>query len=83
MITKETSQLANIKVDKKQHRQEILSVLNTKDTPLTSYGISRLCSLSYHQVNRRMKELRDGEQVEVVCKLVDKDGSTRGAYKLI
>jgi len=83
MITKKTSQLANIKVDKKQHRQKILSVLKTKDNPLTAYGISRLSSLSYHQVNRRMKELRDSEQVKISGKIKDLDGAIRAAYVIV
>lgn len=81
-LTKITSAIANEKVDKKKHHSIILNTLELCQYPLTAYGISKRCSLTYHQVNRRLKELRDSEQVEITGKLMDLDGSIRAGYRL-
>ena len=82
-VTQQTSDIAKGKVDAKKHREIILKTLEQCEYPLTAYGISKRCALNYVAVNRRMKELRDNEQVTIVCKLLDLDGSVRAAYRLV
>ena len=82
-ITKQTSAIAHEKVDKQTHYSIILKTLELCPYPLTAYGISKRCSLTYYQVDRRLKHLRDSEQVEITGKLRDIDGSIRAGYRLL
>lgn len=65
------------------HHEIILKTLELCPYPLTAYGISKRCSLSYIQTDRRLCELRRSGQIKIVGKKQDLDGSTRNAYKLV
>tara|TARA_R110002167_G_scaffold284737_2_gene489875 strand:+ start:14410 stop:14667 length:258 start_codon:yes stop_codon:yes gene_type:complete len=68
---------------KQLHHDIILKTLELCPYPLTAYGISKRCSLSYVQTDRRLCELRRSGQIEFVKRIQDLDGSTRNAYKLV
>lgn len=83
MITQETSAIAKLKVDKKVHHKIIVDTLNKVNHSISALGISQRCSLSYHAVNRRLKELRDLEKIKITGKIKDSDGATRAAYTIV
>lgn len=82
-----TSTLAREKFEidgkKSVHHNIILWTLELCDYPLTAWGMSKRCSLTYHQVDRRLKELRELRKIEIVSKKIDLDGAIRNAYKLV
>ena len=67
-----------------KHEAIILRTLEQCPYELTAFGISKRCELTYHQVDRRMKRLRDDLRlVEIRCRRRDVDGSVRNAYRLV
>lgn len=82
----ETSQIAYEKINregiKNIHYTEILSTLKVYGD-LTSFGISRNSTLTYHQTARRMGELKEKNLIKEVCKFRDSDGSIRMKYRLV
>ena len=68
---------------KRLHHEIILKTLELCPYPLTAWGMSKRCSLSYHQVDRRLKELRELSMIRIVKRIQDLDGATRNAYKLV
>lgn len=82
MQTPTTSRKAHLKVNKPTHKKIILTTLKFMNMPLSSYGISRNCELSYYQVEKRMSELERENLIEQVCIVKDQDGANRTTYKL-
>ena len=86
-ITQETSAeaLSNFNAQEKKdiHYKIILSALNYCPYPLTGYGISQRCKLTYHQVMRRMSQLERLNKVHQVDKKIDVDNAKRVAYEII
>lgn len=68
---------------KQLHHDIILKTLELCPYPLTAYGISKRCTLSYEQVDRRLCEIRRLGMIKIVKRIQDLDGSSRNAYKLV
>ncbi len=81
-LTQTTSSLAHLLIDKGGHKGIILKTLKDNKMVLSSYGISKLCELSYYQVEKRMSELERENLIEQVCIVKDIDGANRTAYKI-
>lgn len=82
-LTRTTSAIAHLLIDKGGHKGIILKTLKSNKTPLSSYGISQLCELSYYQVEKRMSELERENLIEQVCIIKDVDGANRTSYRLL
>lgn len=66
-LSRTSSRMAHLKVDKPSHKEIILKTLKKMDNTLSSYGISKYCELSYYQIEKRMSELLREELIEQVC----------------
>lgn len=80
-----TSQIAYTKFKsegkKNKHHNIILGAF--KNDLLSSYGISQRTGLTTVEVSRRTSELVRLNKIECVCRVLDKDGARRNAFRKI